>query len=414
MKIWVCSIIFALFCGCSTDALQRVCPGECPYPFEGNHGREIHANVGICDRGTPVCDENVNIIECEGQVLPEWEICDGLDNDCDGRIDEFMQVFRGASWSFYGGLDGSENPCGYIKGECGQSWIHCKDEWVCDLRDTVELPHETSCDGLDNDCDGRIDEDIYFVGEFCYEVPNEDWWTASNDPCRPGTYACEDGKKACLGQILPQDELCDLIDNDCNGVIDDTGQTLQEVYDIVFLIDTSGSMFVSIEAVAIAFDMYSTQFVGNPNYRFAIVEFAADTPGFISVVSDFEDLSVIHAILINMVDNGSMYEASLDTPYYVCDVGLNPLSLSWLGESQKIFMEFTDEMAQSYAIPEITADDVVDMCVDNDVVGYIWSYTSTDFNLIAIGTGGIHFRLSTDPSQMFADLNSIIEDMCVD
>jgi len=416
MKIWVYSLFLLVFLfGCSnSDSLQRICPAKCPYPF--NVEREIKedlAGVGVCKRGKPVCDENFNIIDCEGQILPDIEICDGIDNDCDGSIDEFLAPMKNWDWKqTYG-----ENPCFYTRGECNNATIYCEGGWVCEYGNTIEFPDEISCDNKDNDCDGLIDEGL-FIGQFCYEVSEDLWWTASNDPCRPGVYVCEYGRRICSGQVLPEPEICDFIDNDCNGVVDDTGKTLQEKYDIVFIVDTSGSMSNSINAVAIALDLYSSQFVGNPNFQFAVIEIASlynySTYPYISVLANFSDLSVVHSTLTSLSNNNTGIESSLDGPYLVCDIAENPLELLWREDANPMFMEFTDEEAQSYINPVVSVSDVVDMCVNNGVVGYIWSYSSFDFNPIAVNTGGKHFTLTTNINQLFNDLNTIIEEICID
>jgi hypothetical protein len=390
-----------------------VCPRDCPYPFEENTGARLdHADVGICDRGTPVCDEEMNIVACEGQAYPEWEVCDGLDNDCDGKVDEHMRPIRNSQWHYYSSY--GENPCWSPYGMCSMNWIHCEGEdgWVCRDHPDLELPNEWSCDRKDNDCDGWTDENL-FVGEFCYEVPEDQWWTASNDPCRPGVYECQYGMKVCLGQIVPVPEVCDFIDNDCNGVIDDTGKTLNEKYDIVFIIDTSGSMMFTIGAVAQALDMYSSQFWGNEAYRFAILDIADPDHPYINLLTDFADLAVIHSILVHMAHNDTAYEASLDGPFMVCDMGHNPLNLSWREDAIPMFFMFTDEIPQSYRDPEIEALDVIHMCsAENQVAGYIWSMGG--FGSIATSTGGQHFWLSNNFVDIFTDLNSIIIEICVD
>ena len=46
-------------------------------------------NVGLCSDGVLVCDQlNEFIVGCTDDVRPDDEVCDGLDQDCDGQVDE--------------------------------------------------------------------------------------------------------------------------------------------------------------------------------------------------------------------------------------------------------------------------------------------------------------------------------------
>jgi|GEM_PF-1352022 len=69
------------------------------------------------------------------------EICDGRDNDGDGKIDE--ELVRDCSTACGSGQEICQNG----------RWVGC----------TAPKPQDEVCDGLDNDCDGKIDEELYQV-----------------------------------------------------------------------------------------------------------------------------------------------------------------------------------------------------------------------------------------------------------
>src|SRR5262245_20796641 len=77
-------------------------------------------------------------------------------------------------------------------------------------------PSAETCDGLDNNCNGATDES---VTQACYTGPAG---TNGVGPCHGGTQTCSAGAfGACIGQVLPSTEICDNVDNNCNGTIDD-------------------------------------------------------------------------------------------------------------------------------------------------------------------------------------------------
>ena len=71
-----------------------------------------------------------------------------------------------------------------------------------------------ACDGLDNDCDGLIDEDVPGTGIACP--------TGLGNNCEAGLTGCTAATFSCE-PVSPSPEVCDGIDNDCDGVVDDDG-----------------------------------------------------------------------------------------------------------------------------------------------------------------------------------------------
>ena len=146
------------------------------------------------------------------------EICDGVDNDCDGEIDEDVLV------TYYVDSDGDGFGNEDISVEsCSASMGFVSNGGDCDDSDASVYPGaDEICDGIDNSCDGDIDEGL---GDIFYVDSDEDGF--GHDEIE----ACmlRDGISSVAGDCDDQDddisplavELCDGIDNDCDGLIDD-------------------------------------------------------------------------------------------------------------------------------------------------------------------------------------------------
>ena len=159
--------------------------------------------------------EGYDCDDTRAEVYPgAAELCDGLDNDCDGAADEDLLNACG--------------DCGPLPTEaCNGVDDNCDgqvDEGLLNACGTCGAAPEEVCNNLDDDCDGEVDEGA------CTGCAD-----GAERPCYPGAEAtrgigtCIDGLQtctanqwgACTGYVLPSGEVCDALDNDCDGATDE-------------------------------------------------------------------------------------------------------------------------------------------------------------------------------------------------
>jgi MYXO-CTERM domain-containing protein len=139
-----------------------------------------------------------------GRLITD-EMCDGFDNDCDGTVDE----------GFDRDVDGYTT-CGSDPDMPGEE-PDPGDADCDDSEPTVYPGADEICDGLDNDCDGTVDP-----GCDCLDG---DMRSCGSDvgACMAGVQRCEAGVwGACSGGVAPAAaETCDMVDEDCDGEVDE-------------------------------------------------------------------------------------------------------------------------------------------------------------------------------------------------
>ena len=179
------------------------------------------------------------------------ERCDGVDDDCDGAVDE--DPTDAATWYTDADNDGYGDPA-FSAEACDQPDGFVAEANDCDDLDALIYPGaEEACDGVDNDCDGAVDED----GPTWYPDADGDGhgdpdgtpisscdqpsgyvaddtdcndtqalaWTGAAEDCEDGIdqdcdglMDCEDGD--CAGELCGEMDCADGLDDDSDGAID--------------------------------------------------------------------------------------------------------------------------------------------------------------------------------------------------
>jgi len=197
------------------DGLDNDCDGEADeecYCTEGETLACVTGLYGACSQGQMTCTSNNTFGDCLPVTNMTAEVCgDRLDNDCDGQIDNNCACTSGTQTSCITDLPGV---CSAGVATClpdGTGYGFC----VASVSPIIEV-----CgDGLDNDCDGSVDN-----GCFCDPGTFSSCVTPMLGACAWGSAECAAdgmGYGFCMPTTIPIPELCDDgVDNDCDGVVD--------------------------------------------------------------------------------------------------------------------------------------------------------------------------------------------------
>jgi hypothetical protein len=180
-------------------------------------------------------DPSVASEDCDdsnGLVYPGApEVCDGVDNDCDGMIDDQDSNVSSSVLYYY---DGDGDEYGTFKGSGNVVAVcflppegYVPDGGDCDDTDVAINPEAAElCDGVVNDCDEQVDENITFVAWYV-DTDGDGYGEPSSDP-RMECIRMQDGYSGAGVDCDDSDpgvnpysiELCDQVDNNCDGIVD--------------------------------------------------------------------------------------------------------------------------------------------------------------------------------------------------
>lgn len=192
---------------------------------------------GNADVEKPDCKKPSGFVESAGDcddsnpnVKPgAKEVCDGADNNCDNQTDENLPTL-----TYYLDEDGD----GYgiretTQTTCTQPAGYAEEEGDCDDRDPAVNPGEReSCDALDNNCSGLIDEG-YPIGQVYPDLDGDFYGDYSAEGITACTTAagysilnadCDDDNELVNPMAV---ERCDGLDNNCNQIVD---ENLRQVF----------------------------------------------------------------------------------------------------------------------------------------------------------------------------------------
>jgi hypothetical protein len=165
--------------------------------------------------------------DADGAVNPgATEVCNGIDDNCDGNTDEGVQntYYADADGDTYGDAGSTTMACSAPEG-------YVSDATDCNDADGAVNPGATEvCNGIDDNCDGNIDEGLTFTTYYA-DADGDTYGDAAStvttcDGAPEGYVSDATDCNDADGAVNPgATEVCNGIDDNCDGNIDEGVQT---------------------------------------------------------------------------------------------------------------------------------------------------------------------------------------------
>tara|TARA_B100001057_G_scaffold482052_1_gene556850 strand:+ start:215 stop:2482 length:2268 start_codon:yes stop_codon:yes gene_type:complete len=389
-------------------------------------------------------------------LQPVEEECDGVDNDCDGLTDENLQCACPPE------MIGLLVPCMEEPLVCGQGFKTC--ECVTDACEQTQMtqcfamcqwlpqpgencdplggtPVDEVCNDFDDDCDHEIDEGL--VAE-CYTGPDG---TVNVGVCVPGQLVCESGKwgneinglfveEACVGETTPlEEDLCTGQDDNCDGVIE---KTMEET-DVLFIVDVSGSMSGTINAVQQAMSMFSANYADQEVIQWGLiigpvddddderlvlstnlVPFAQFLPALAAVDDAAGSKEMLYDAIFLSIRNLVDLAALPAFPMFwgneiVSTPSIDNFVVNWREDANHVVIVFTDEEGQSYMEPNEITQNIITQYANaaDDLFIYAFSKLADkqgNDGWEPVCIGGSWYPLTANAAEMFDALMQILDE----
>ena len=218
-----------------------------------------------------------------------------------------------------------------------------------------------------------------------------------------------------------------------------------EPTDIVFIIDGSGSMSDSIDAVINSLTQFAANYSDAEVIQWGLVVGPMDDEQLVAVQNLAPFMQFMQALINLPPDVGSsggnemLYDAlylvlhnlidANDLPHSIADLAWNPgvggsvppapqFSFNWRDDAHHVVVVFTDEPGQSYVTPEVTQQNILDvLLLIDDVNVYAFTTPMTMENAalsengwLPVCVNGGWYELSSGIEDMYTDLTEVIDE----